>query len=55
MTYIAVFPAQSRFIVKLICCIAFVSAPSACCLLKSTAIILSQFLKELQSSKQLVV
>ena len=32
--------AQSRFPVKLICCIAFGSASSACCLLKSIAIIL---------------
>ena len=37
---IVVFPAQSRFPVKLICCIAFGSASSAYCLLKSIAIIL---------------
>ena len=32
--------AQSRFLVKLICCIAFGSTSSACCLLKSIYIIL---------------
>ena len=32
--------AQSRFPVKVICCIAFGSASSACCLLKSIAMIL---------------
>ena len=31
---------QSRFTLKLICCFAFGSASSACCLLKSIAIIL---------------
>ena len=34
---------QSRFPVKLICCIAFGSALSACCLRKSIAIILNSF------------
>ena len=38
---------RSRFPVKLICCIAFVSASSACYLLKSTATILLKFLKKL--------
>ena len=33
-------PARSRFHVKLICCVAFRSASSACCLLKSIAVIL---------------
>ena len=40
MKTIVVFPATSRFPVRLICCIAFGSASSACCLLKSIAIIL---------------
>ena len=40
MKNIAVFPFQSRFPVKLICSIAFVSTSSACCLLKSFAITL---------------
>ena len=31
---------RARFPIKLICCIAFGSASSACCLLKSIAIIL---------------
>ena len=31
-------PSRSRFTVKLICCIAFGLASSACCLLKSIAI-----------------
>ena len=35
----------SRFPVKLICCIAFGSAPSLCCLIKSIAINLQYFLK----------
>ena len=35
-----VLPAQSKFPVKLICCIAFGSISSACCLLKSITIIL---------------
>ena len=34
------FPFWSRFAVKVICCIAFGSASSACCLLKFIAIIL---------------
>ena len=37
---IVVFHAQSRVAVKLICCIAFGSGSSSCCLLKSIAIIL---------------
>ena len=37
---IVVFPYRSRFPVNLICCIAFGSASSSCCLLKSAAIIL---------------
>ena len=40
MKNIVVFSFQSRFLVKLICRIAFGSASSACCLLESTAIIL---------------
>ena len=40
MRNIVVSPSQSRVAVKLICCIAFESASSACCLLKSIAIIL---------------
>ena len=40
MKYIVVFPSQSRIPVKLICCIDFWSPSSACCLLKSIAIIL---------------
>ena len=40
MKNIFVFPSQFRFAVKWICCLAFGSAPSACCLLKSIAIIL---------------
>ena len=40
MKSIAVCPARSRFAVKLICCIAFASASSACYLLESIAIIL---------------
>ena len=39
-----VIPGQSRFPVKLIGCIALGSATSACCLLKSFAIILYIFL-----------
>ena len=35
-----VFPTRSRFSVKLICCIVFGSASSACCLMKSIAMIL---------------
>ena len=35
---IFVFPSRSRFLVKLISCIAFGGASSACCLLKSIAI-----------------
>ena len=38
MKNIVVFSSQSRFPVKLICSIAFQSASSACCLLKSIAI-----------------
>ena len=34
MKNIVVFPSQSRFPVKLICCIAFQSVSRACCLLK---------------------
>ena len=34
---------QSRFPVELICCIAFGSGSSACCLFKSIAIILNSF------------
>ena len=34
------FHSQARFPIKLICCITFGSASSACCLLKSIAIIL---------------
>ena len=37
MTTIAARPLWLRFPVKLICCIAFGSASSACCLLKSIA------------------
>ena len=40
MKNIFVFPSQSRLVVELICCIAFGSASSACCLLKFVAIIL---------------
>ena len=40
MKNIAVSASRSRFVVKLICCIAFGSASSACCSLKSTDIIL---------------
>ena len=40
MKNIAVFPSQSRFAVKLICCIAFGSASSVFGLLKPIAIIL---------------
>ena len=39
MGNIVVFPSFSRFTVKLICCIAFESESSSCCLLKSIAII----------------
>ena len=45
MKIIVVFPPQSRFSVKLICCIAFGSASSACRLVQSVAIILQYFLK----------
>ena len=38
MKDIIVFPARSRFPVKLICCIPFGSASSACCFLRSIAI-----------------
>ena len=41
MKYIGVCTSHSRFSVKLVCCIAFGSASSACCLFKSIAIILS--------------
>ena len=34
-----VFPARSSFPVKLICCIVFGSVSSACCLLKSIAML----------------
>ena len=44
MKSIAVFPAWSRFPVKLICCVAFGSAISACFLLKSTTNNLYNFL-----------
>ena len=40
-------PDKFRFPVKLICCIAFNSASSACYLLKSVAIILCYFLKKI--------
>ena len=40
MKNIVVISSHSRFQVRLICCIAFSSAPSACCLLKPIAIIL---------------
>ena len=40
MKNIAVLPSRSKFAVKLICCIAFGSAGSASCLLKSIAMIL---------------
>ena len=40
MKNIVLFPGRSRFPVKLICCIVFGSALSACCLLKSIVIIL---------------
>ena len=40
MKSIVVFPGLSIFPVKLICCIAFGSASSSCCLLKSIAIVL---------------
>ena len=36
MNNIAVFPARSRFLVKLICCITFGSESGACCLLRRT-------------------
>ena len=39
MKNIVIFPSQFRFPVKLICCVAIRSASSACCLLKSIAII----------------
>ena len=45
MTNIVLFPSQSRLPVKLICCIAFRSASSYCCLLKSIVIILLCSLK----------
>ena len=45
MKNIAVFAFQSRFAVKLIRCMAFRSAPSACFLLKSIAIILQDLLE----------
>ena len=38
MKNVVVSPGWSKFSVKLICCIAFRSASSACCLLKSIAI-----------------
>ena len=38
MKNIVVYSGQSRFPVKLICCIAFGSTSNACCLLKSIAI-----------------
>ena len=41
------FSSEDRFPVKLICCIAYGSALSACCLLKSIAIILWYLLKQL--------
>ena len=40
-----VFQDRSRFPVKLICCIGFGSASSACCFLKFVAIILKYFLE----------
>ena len=40
MKNIVVFSALNRFAIKLICCIAFRSASSACCLLKYKATIL---------------
>ena len=40
-----VFLPQSKYKVKLSCCITFKSASSACCLLNSIAIILKLFLK----------
>ena len=46
MKNIVGFPPQSRFPVKLTCCIAFGSASSACSLLKAIAIVLSWFLKQ---------
>ena len=42
--YVAVCSVRSRFAVKLIFCIAFGSASSACCLLKSIAIYLKQLI-----------
>ena len=39
MKNIVAFPSRSRFAVKLICCIVFGSTSSACCLLKSIAIL----------------
>ena len=38
--YIAVCPAQSRFAIKLMWCIALGSALRACCLFKSSAMVL---------------
>ena len=43
MKNIAVFPARSRFPVKLIFCVVFGSAFSACCLLKSIDITYNDF------------
>ena len=40
MKNIIVFPTWSRFPVKRICCVAFGSASSICCVLKSIAMIL---------------
>ena len=40
MKNVKVFSARSRFLLKIVCCIAFGSASNACCLLKSITIIL---------------
>ena len=45
MKNIVVFPAQSRFPVKLFCCVAFGSGSSSCCLSKSIDIISQYLLK----------
>ena len=38
MKNIVLFPSRSKFPVKIICCIAFESVSSACCLIQSIAI-----------------
>ena len=45
MKNIIVFPPRPKFVVKLICCVAFGSASSTYCLLKSISIVMYYFLK----------